>query len=523
MAKFVTAEQAVAIVKDGDTVSVNGCMFSCNPDALCQAIAKRFRETRSPKGLTLWGATSLGGGIPGMYIDAFAYKVPGLVGKAIMGQFSSCPSIADAVAENAFPAYNLPQGVISQLYRAAGCRQPYVYSKVGLKTFVDPRLQGAALNAKAAEIKGIVNLVEIDGDEYLQYSPPKLDVVFLCGSISDLKGNISMENEASYVDAITLALAAKANGGIVMVQVKEVSNGRINSKDVKIPCEMVDYVVVEPKQRQMVLEEYNPAVAGKDIMPEDKILAYIERVMKLMPSGERSPHHFIAARRAYLEIQKGDVVNLGIGMPGLISNVAAENGTMNDFTMTTEVGIFGGSPLPQPGFGTTLNPTAIIDMPYIFDYYDGGNLDGVYVGAAQINAKGDVNVSKVGKRTIGVGGFINLTQGSHKVVFITTFQGGKQLKTVFVNGKLNIVTDGSFAKFVEQPEQISFSGDFALKQGQDITYVTERCVFKLMPGGLTLTEIAPGIDLQKDILNQMEFEPLISKDLKEMDSFCFKG
>lgn len=521
MANIISFREAVDCVKDNDVIAVNGVGGVCNPDKLCAALRERFQETSSPTGLTLWSATALGMSQKGALVDIMAVDCPGLFRKAVMGQLSSTPAFARLVAENEIAGFNLPQGVISHLYRAAAGRKPAIISRVGVATSIDPRLEGARLNQKAQQEPQLSEVVTIEGREYLQYFTPKIDVCFICGTAADERGNISFEDEAAFVDATSLAFAVKANGGKVCVQVERIVKGRLHPKMVKIPAKAVDHIVVNPQQMQVSFEKCNPAISGDDFMSDREIVPYIERTVSFVPGSKKRYDQYVVARRAYQELRKGDVVNLGVGIPGLISTIATENGQLGDFTLTNEVGLLGGIPLPIPSFGASLNSDMILDMPSMFDFYDGGNLDGVYVGAAQVGANGDVCVSKVGKVIIGVGGFINLTQSSQKIVYMTSFMDGKGMSMEFKDSKLCILQEGTTRKFVNNVEQVSFSGKAAVEGGQDVLYITERCVFKLTPDGLMLTEIAPGIDLQTDILDKMDFTPIISSQLKEMDTVCF--
>ncbi len=521
MAKIVNADEAVRCVKEGDVVAVNGVCTVCNPDLLCKALGKRYQETKKPSGLTFWGATALGLSQKGAFGDSLFADCSGLWSRAVTGILSSMPSLSKLIAENEVAGFNLPQGVISQLYRAAAGNQPAIISKIGLRTSVDPRIEGACVNEKAQNEPPVSEVVTIQGKEYLLYYTPKINVAFISGTVADEKGNISFENEAAFVDATAMAMAAKANGGTVCVQVERITDKRLHPKAVKIPGKVVDYIVVNPNQMQCVFEKNQPAMSGDGVLPTDKIVPYIEKMVSIIPGNKKRYDQYIIARRAYKEISKGDVINLGVGVPGLISTIATEQDEWRDITLTNEVGLIGGVPLPRPAFGGTLNAEMITDMATMFDFYDGGNLDGVYVGAAQVSPDGSVCVGKVGKYLIGVGGFINLTQSCRKIVFMTSFMEGKDMKLEFKNGKLHVKQEGAIRKFVNKAEQISFSGELAVENGQDVTYITERCVFKLTPQGLLLTEVAPGIDIEKDILANMDFRPLIADDVQVMGSEYF--
>lgn len=521
MAKIVTAEEAVKCVQDNNVIAVNGVCAVASPDLLCVALGNRYKETQSPKALTMWGATALGISLRGAFTDAMFKDCPGLFRKAVMGQYSSMPSLSQMVSENEVSGFNLPQGIISHLYRAAAGKKPVIISRIGLKTSVDPRMNGACLNEKAQKEPPVSKVVNMDGKEYLEYYTPKINVCFICGTAADQNGNISFEDEAAIIDATAIAMATKANGGTVCVQVERITDGQLHPKMVKIPGKVVDYIVVNPKQMQCVFEKNNPAISGDEFMPTEKIVPYINKVINFIPGNKKRYDQYAIARRAYKEIKKGDVINLGVGIPGIISTLAIESGQSGDFVMTNEVGLIGGIPLPRPAFGASINAEMITDMATMFDFYDGGHLDGVYVGAAQVGPNGDVGVSKVGKTIIGVGGFINLTQSTRKTVFMTSFMDGKDMDIRFEDGKLCIREDGTTKKFVKVVEQISFSGDVAIEDNQDVIYITERCVFKLTPNGLLLTEIAPGIDLQSDVLDKMDFKPLIAENIKIMDKDCF--
>jgi propionate CoA-transferase len=432
------------------------------------------------------------------------------------------PTFVRKAAENEFAAYNLPQGVISHLYRAAAGRKPVVVSRVGLKTFVDPRNGGGRLNDKARE--DLVELVTIDGREYLQYKPPRIDVCFIRGTTADSMGNITVEKEAAYIDALQLAMAVKAYNGKVIVQVERVTNQISNCRQILIPGISVDYIVVDPEQRQTYIEPFNPVYSGQCVMPPEQIKAHIDSVLEKSGGffAERKIQHYIAARRAAEEIEPGYMVNIGIGLPGLVPSILAEKGIQEKIFLTNEAGTIGGCPMPAGSFGASLNPIYMTDMSTMFDFYDGGMLDMVCVDAAQIDPEGNVNVGRIGSRTFGVGGFTNLTLASKRVTFLATLTDSKDLVYAFEDGKLKITGAHDTRKFVNTLDSISFSGEIAAEENREILYVTERCVFRLTPEGLLLTEIAPGMDLEKDIFAHMEFRTKVSDDLKTMDEDYFR-
>ncbi len=519
--KIVTAEEAVSVIHDGMTLAINAMASTSYPDTLSVALYERYQKTKTPQNLTFWGATA-----QAMYThDGLTERLArckGMITKATLGHWISCPSLSKNAGEGKIAGYNLPQGIISHLYRAAAGRKPVVVSRIGLKTFADPRFGGGKLNNLCDE--DMVEVVKIDGKEYLQYKTPKIDVCFVRGTTADPSGNITSEKEAAYVDALTLAMAAKANDGIVIAQVERLSDRRSPAKAILIPGVLIDYLVVDPEQRQTHIEIYNPAYSGETIMPAHQIKDHINSVLEKSGDffAERQLVHYIIARRAAEEIKSGDVVNIGIGMPGLVPGVIAEKGIQDSILMTNEVGTLGGVPAPAGSFGASLNPMMITDMPTMFDFYDGGILDVVCVGAAQIDKGGNVNTGKIGSRIIGVGGFTNITFDARKVVFLTTFMDIKGMETEYANGALIIKKEGGIQKFIDSVEQISFSGEIAVEDGKEILYVTERCVFRLTPKGLMITEIAPGMDIEKDIIANMGFKPLIADDMILMKPEFFK-
>jgi propionate CoA-transferase len=519
--KIVIAEEAVETIEDGMTLSINTMSATSYPDALSRALHDRHVSSGSPSNLSFWGSTA-----QSMHsLDALTEhlsRCEGMFANVIMGHWVTTPTFCRQAAENKIAAYNLPQGIISHLYRAAASRKPVVVSSVGLKTFADPRNGGGKLNDSACE--DYVQLVTIDGEEYLQYKTPQIDVCFIRGTTADPMGNITAEKEAAYIDALPLAMATKANGGKVIVQVERLSDLCAHCKNILIPGLAVDYIVVDPEQRQTYIEPYNPAYCGATIMPRPMIKAHIDSVLEKSNGffAQRHLEHYIIARRAAEELRPGYVVNIGIGIPGLVPAIAAEKGLQDKIFMTNEAGTIGGIPMPAGSFGASLNPMFITDMPTMFDFYDGGMLDLVCVGAAQVDFAGNVNVGKIGSRIVGVGGFTNLTTASRKVVFMTTFTDTKALSVTYDNNRLRISSEGKIRKFVRQVDQISFSGEVAGRDRKEVLYVTERCVFRLSPRGLELTEIAPGIDLENDILRHMEYQPLVAEKLALMDTDCFR-
>ncbi|GAB6143269.1 hypothetical protein JCM12294_07060 [Desulfocicer niacini] len=455
------------------------------------------------------------------YTESLA-RCDGMFRKVIMGHWVTVPTFVKHAAENKFAAYNFPQGIVSHLYRAAAGRNPVVISEVGLETFADPRHGGGKLNEMATE--DYVTIVNIDGREFLQYKTPKIDVCFIRGTTADPMGNITSEKEAAYIDALTLAMATRANGGVVIAQVERLSERKAHCKKILVPGLVVDYIVVDSHQEQTYKEVYHPAYSGETVLSANLIPDQLKSVFEKGGGlfAQRGIEHYAVARRAAEEIKPGYVVNIGIGMAGLVPTIAAEKDLQDQIFMTNEAGTIGGIPLPAAHFGASLNPMYMTDMPTMFDFYDGGILDLVCVGAAQIDQQGSVNVGLIGRRVIGVGGFTNLTAAARKVVFLTTFTDTKGLSVSFDKKKLTIRSEGRIKKFVNKMDQISFSGKLAARQKREIIYVTERCVFRLTPEGIMLTEIAPGVDLDRNILSQMEFQPLVDSNIKIMSEAYFR-
>jgi propionate CoA-transferase len=500
--------EAVAWIPDGANVAVSGFVGAAHPEELTQALEQRFRQEGKPRNLTLVYAAGQGDGAT-RGLNHLASE--GMLRRAIGGHWNLAPKLGQLAVENKIEAYNFPQGVISRLFREIAAGNPGVITHIGLGTAADPRHGGGKLNSRTTQ--DLVELIELGGKEWLWYKAFPIHTGLLRGTASDSFGNISFEDEGTIGEALSIAQAVRNSGGKTLVQVERlVADFSRDPKSIVIPGIFVDAVVLGRKENHMqtFAEQFKSAyVTPGDIAGLD------------LPFLEKGPRRYISAR-ALRECRVGDVINLGIGIPEGVAALAKEQNRLDEFALTVEAGSIGGVPAGGLNFGVSAYPMAIISQPSMFDFYDGGGLDIAILGMAECDTQGNVNVSKFGGRIAGMGGFVNISQTAKKVVFTGTFTADG-LRTSFGDGKLCIVAEGRTRKFIKRVEHLTFSAQQARLRGKTVLYVTERAVFRLTDAGLELTEIGPGVDLERDVLAQMDFRPAIAAPLKIMPEDLFRG
>jgi len=506
--KIVEAADAIEVIHSGDIVASAGYAGSGTPDQLFVALEQRFLESGGPTDLTLVFSTGQGD-MKERGLNRLAHE--GLVRRVIGGYFGLSPKIEQLIVENRIEAYNLPEGVMTQLYRDIGAGKPGTLSRVGLDTYIDPRHGGGRMNARTTE--DIVRLMQIDGEDVLFFKAFPINVALIRGTTADPDGNITTERESLSLENLALAIAARNSGGIVIAQVERVAaEGSLDARRVKVPGILVDCVVLtEPEHHMQTYgTQFSPALSGELRLPP-------ERAQPVALSDRK-----VIARRAVLELAPNSVINVGVGsIPDQVPLVAGEERVQDLLSLAVDSGVIGGVPMSGLDFGTAINYQAVIDHACAFDFIDGGGLDVAFLGFGECDARGNVNASKFGKRIPGCGGFIDITQNAKKVVFMGTFSSGG-LEVAIDEGRVKIVKEGRSSKFVERVGQLTFSADMARHNGQEVLFVTERCVFRLEAEGLAVVEVAPGIDLERDVLQRLPFRPLVDGP-RPMDPAVFRA
>jgi acyl CoA:acetate/3-ketoacid CoA transferase len=515
VSKIKTAAEAVRLISDGAMVAVNSSSGLLCPDAILKALGDRFLDEGSPKNLTTIHPIAAGDMFGTKGVDHIAHK--GMIRRIIGGSYPSGPTNAEPpliwqriLAEDV-AAWNIPSGIVFDMLREGAAKRPGVLTKIGMETFVDPQQEGGAMNASARKMP-IVRRIEFEGEEWLHFPALKPDVAIIRGTTADENGNLTFEQEGAMLGAMEMALAARNNGGLVIAQVRRIAaQGTLRPHDVKVPGILVDMIVEAPDQLQTTATAYDPAISGELFRP-----------LSSFAIADYNPAKVIA-RRVAKELQAGWAVNIGFGISANVPRILLEEGEHGKVTWVIEQGAVGGIPLLDFGFGCASNAEAFVASPHQFIYFQGGGFNCSLLSFLEVGADGSVNVSRLSAtphRTAGAGGFVDITSRARKIVFSGTFNAGAKMR--LENGRLVIEREGRIAKFVPKVDQVSFSGTRAIAQGQDITYVTERCVIKLLKDGLTITEIAPGLDLQRDILDQAATSLHVAKDVKEMDTRLFQ-
>lgn len=508
--EFITAREAVDYIANGSTLCTIGMTLISASESILKEIERRFLEEGTPNQLTYvhtcgQAAMKVPGGMTHLAHE-------GLLKRVIGGHWGQSPMMMDLISGNKIEAYNLPQGQMANMFHSMALREPGKLSKVGLGTYIDPRVEGGKMNQRTKDTcEDIVAIVNVDGEEYIQYKPIPIDTLVIRGTYCDENGNLSTDEEGMLLEVLPAVMATKRWGGRVIAQVKQVvKNGTLESKQVTVPGVLIDSVVVcenvFEEHRQTYSWYYDPAYCGKIRVPQNAV--------KKIPLNERK----VIGRRALMLLPPDQIINIGTGIPNdVVGPILAEEGANDCVSVTVESGIYGGTPAATIDFGIACNAEALIGHDRQFEFYTGTGVDFTFMGAGQMDPSGNVNATRMGDKAPGAGGFIDITSTAKNVVFCSTFTGGG-LKVAFDPEKgVTIVQEGRFKKLVPQVQQISYNGVLAVERGQHMWYVTERCVFELTEKGMMLVEIAKGVDLQKDILDQMDFVPLIAETLKITD------
>lgn len=511
MIRWTTADEAVSLIPDGATIGVNAFLTIANPRQLHEALNKRVRATGHPRDLTLFCSAAIGDWTEDSLCES--YIEAGAVSKVILGHMSSMPVTGRLILEEKMEGYNLPLGVLSHMVRAAAAGHPYYMTHVGLNLFVDPTVgKGYQLNERSTE--EWVRRIEIDGAPFLLYKTPRLDVAFVKGTSADSMGNISFEKECATIDALPLIQAVKRRGGQVIAQVERVIKEHQRPRNVIIPGILVDTIAVCPQQEQILnMEHYEPTYSGDTYVPPQEMEQWVAD--RIRSASKTDPLRDIIASRAVQELSPGQIANIGIGIPESVAMAAARKGILKEITLTVESGAIGGLPATGYSFGASVGADTIYDMAQQFDFYDGGGLDICFVGALEVDRHGNVNSHHSEHKLSGIGGFANITQSTHKVVFCVTFSAGG-LAADTGDGAFSIRQEGRYPKFVRDVSAVSFSAHNAHLSGQEVLYITERCVFRLGNNGLRLCEVAPGVDVRRDILDKLPFPVEVDEPLRKM-------
>lgn len=508
---FISGEEAADMIQDDSTIATIGMTLVSASETILKAIETRFLNTESPNHLTL--VHSCGQSDRDRGIQHFAHEK--MLFRIIGGHWGLQPRMMDLIANNKILAYCIPQGQFAQLYRSMAGGEPGKITKVGLGTFIDPRIEGGKMNDITKSAPDIMDVVTIDGEEYMRYKPIPLDYCIIRGTYVDEMGNLTTDEEAMRLEVLPAVMACKKFGGKVIAQAKyKVNAGTLHCKRVTVPGIFIDAIVMCPNpeedHRQTHSFAFDPAYCGDIKVPVNTSDALPMTIRKVI------------GRRALMELSANDVLNVGTGIPNdVVGPIITEENVDDDVTITVESGIYGGIPMGGIDFGIAKNNFALLRHDEQFDYYNGAGVDVTYMGAGEVDADGNVNATRLGSRPTGAGGFIDITTNAKHVVFCSSFTG-KGLECSFEGGRLHINKEGTLIKFVNKIQQISYNGEIARKKHQKMHYITERAVFELRPEGLVLTEIAPGIDLQSQILSLMEFQPIISPTLKEMNPSIFR-